>query len=120
MRIVRIDDGPVVRLQLRGELDLATTDLVEEQVTRALGDEPDRLVLDVAGLTFCDSSGIDLFLNAHAEAVARGVEFRVSRPRGIVRRSLEVTGVLRMLTRGQTVNRLAASRTPSSTLPASS
>ncbi|MEU4688741.1 STAS domain-containing protein [Actinoplanes sp. NPDC023714] len=113
MRIVRIDDGPVVRLQLRGELDLATADQVEEQVNRALDDGARRLVLDVAGLTFCDSSGIDMFLNAHAGAAARGAELRVSRPRGIVRRSLDVTGVLPLLTRGQTVNRLAASRSRS-------
>ncbi|WP_229075559.1 STAS domain-containing protein [Actinoplanes sp. DH11] len=102
MRIVRIDDGAVVRLQVRGELDLATTDLVGEQVTRALAGDPvpDRLIVDLGGLTFCDSSGIDLLLAARAETDARGVEFRVARPRGIVRRSLMATGVLRALTHG--------------------
>ncbi|BBH68916.1 hypothetical protein ACTI_56010 [Actinoplanes sp. OR16] len=113
MRIVRIDDGTVIRLHLRGELDLATTDLVEDQVARALDDGPSKLILDVAGLTFCDSSGIDMFLNAHGLAAERGVDLRVSRPRGIVRRSLDVTGVLPMLTRGQTLNRPAASRSRS-------
>lgn len=103
MKIVRIDDGAVTRLQVRGELDLATTELLEEHVMRALdgGPRPQRLIVDVAGLMFCDSSGIDLLLAAQAAARERGVELRVARPTGIVRRSLEVTGVLDTLTLGR-------------------
>jgi anti-sigma B factor antagonist len=113
VRIIRIHDGAEVRLQVRGELDLASVELVEEQVARALESGPERLVVDLARLTFCDSSGIDVLLKAGAEAESRGVTFRVARPRGIVRRSMEVLGVLESLTRGQTVKRPAASRSRS-------
>ncbi|WP_430786179.1 STAS domain-containing protein [Actinoplanes sp. G11-F43] len=98
MRIGRLDDGGVTRLTLHGELDLDTGDLVEEQVTGALRDRPESLVLDLEGLTFCDSAGIDVLLLSR-EAVRRaGARFRVTRPRGIVLRSLEVTGLLEILT----------------------
>lgn len=98
MRIVRLDDGAVTRLTLRGELDLDTGDDFQEQVGRVLADRPTELVVDLGGLTFCDSSGIDVLLAAHAAAVRAAIGFRVIRPQGIVLRSLTVTGVLPTLT----------------------
>ena len=88
-----------VRLRVDGELDMATAGRVEERVVTALtGDpRPDRVVLDLGGLTFCDSSGLDALLAARAEADRRGVDLRVAGPQGIVRRSLEITGLLEVL-----------------------
>ncbi|MFC4071054.1 STAS domain-containing protein [Actinoplanes subglobosus] len=100
MRIVRLDDGGVTRLLLRGELDLDTGDLFEEHAARALGDRPAELVVDMDGLTFCDSSGIDVLVAARETAVRAGIGFRVHRPHGIVRRSLTVTGVYELLVGG--------------------
>lgn len=98
MRITRIDDGPLTRLLLHGELDLDTGDLAEEQVARALAGRPGRLELDLGGLTFCDSAGIDVLLAAREAALETGTAFRVTRPYGIVLRSLLVTGVHEVLT----------------------
>ncbi|MEU4426016.1 STAS domain-containing protein [Actinoplanes sp. NPDC024001] len=99
MKIVRLDDGGVVRLQIRGELDLATADRITEQVDQVLaGPPPGQLVVDLAGLTFCDSTGIDALINAREAARARGAGFRVVRPRGIVRRVLHATGKFELLT----------------------
>ncbi|WP_433795374.1 STAS domain-containing protein [Actinoplanes sp. CA-252034] len=98
MNIVRLDDGAATRLTLRGELDMETGDLVEEQVARVLAGRPAELVVDLEGLTFCDSSGIDVLLAARETAVRAGVAFRVTRPSGIVLRSLTITGVLPLLT----------------------
>ncbi|GAA4945878.1 STAS domain-containing protein [Actinoplanes utahensis] len=93
MRIVRLDDGPVTRLQLAGELDLDTGDEFEEQVARVLGDRPGELIVDLGAVTFCDSSGIDVLLAAWETAAKARVGFRVTRATGIVLRSLTVTGV---------------------------
>jgi anti-sigma B factor antagonist len=101
MKIVRLDDGGVTRLMLRGELDLDTGDLFEQQAALAIADRPRELVVDVAGLTFCDSSGIDVLLAAHETATRAGIDFRVHRPQGIVLRSLTVTGVYEMLVGGR-------------------
>ena len=93
MRIVRLDDGPQIRLQLTGELDMDSGDLFEEQVALALGDRPAELIVDLGGLTFCDSSGIDVLLAARETATRAGIGFRITRATGIVLRSLTVTGV---------------------------
>ncbi len=100
MRITRQDgaDG-VVCLTLSGELDLATVEVLHEQVDRVLAEVvPDRLVLDAAGLTFCDSTGIGALLQARRQSEALGVAFQLRGPRGITRTSLAVTGVLELLT----------------------
>ena len=88
-----------VRLRVDGELDMATAGRVEERVVTALTGDPrqDRVVLELGGLTFCDSSGLDALLAARAEADRRGVDLRVAGPQGIVRRSLEITGLLEVL-----------------------
>ncbi|MDI6100897.1 STAS domain-containing protein [Actinoplanes sp. NEAU-A12] len=98
MMITRLDDGGVTRLMLRGELDMATGDDLGQQVARVLADRPEHLIVDLAGLTFCDSSGIDVLLAARESAGRAGIGFQVARPRGIVHRSLSVTGVLDVLT----------------------
>jgi anti-sigma B factor antagonist len=98
MMITRLDHGDVTRLLLRGELDMDTGDDVEEQVARVLRDRPGHLIVDLSGLTFCDSSGIDVLLAAREAAGRAGARFQVSRPRGIVHRTLTVTGVLELLT----------------------
>ncbi|MHC3473580.1 STAS domain-containing protein [Streptomyces sp. 7R007] len=58
--------GPV--LEISGELDYThVTDLRERLTTLAL--QPgQRLVLDLAGVTFCDSSGITALIAAHSRA----------------------------------------------------
>ena len=91
-----------VRLPVTGELDLATADRVEHQALRALTGRPapERLILDLGGLTFCDSSGVDVLLAVRAEAERLGVDLRVERACGIVLRTLELTGVLGLLTGG--------------------
>lgn len=98
MRIVRLDDGGSTRLMLRGELDLDTGDDFAEQAARVLADRPAELVVDLGGLTFCDSSGIDVLITAQQAAERAGIGFRATMPHGIVLRSLTVTGVLPVLT----------------------
>lgn len=57
----REDDGsPLVRLG--GELDLATTDELEEALEPLISRNTRRLVVDAAGLRFADSSGIALLV----------------------------------------------------------
>ncbi|BCY07588.1 STAS domain-containing protein [Actinoplanes sp. L3-i22] len=97
MRIDRSDEPGVVRLALHGELDLATADLLDRAVTAVLAEPPPQLVLDLADLTFCDSAGLDALLTARAGAFARDVRLRAVGARGIVHRTMTVTGLLELL-----------------------
>lgn len=93
----RVADGDVV-LALDGELDLATVERFGAAVKLALSDEnPRHLIIDLAALTFCDSTGIGGFVEAHDAARGVGVPLRLRNPDGLVRHTLEVTGMYERL-----------------------
>jgi anti-anti-sigma factor len=91
-------DGDIV-LALDGELDLATVEQLGAAVKLALSDDhPRRLIIDLAALTFCDSTGIGGFVAAHDVARGVGVPLRLSNADGLVRHTLEITGMYERLT----------------------
>ncbi|MFD5110586.1 STAS domain-containing protein [Streptomyces cinereoruber] len=47
-----------VHLRLAGELDLATTPLLQAAAATAMSTRPRRLDLDLTDLTFCDQTGL--------------------------------------------------------------
>jgi anti-anti-sigma factor len=100
---MRIDTRPVndgvVRLAVSGEIDLDTADTLAEAITGVLATaSPAELVVDLAEVTLCDSTGIEILLRARDAAAAQAVRLVVINPRGIVRRALDVTGTLDRLT----------------------
>jgi anti-sigma B factor antagonist len=100
---VKIEEHPVndgvLRLAVTGEIDLATADdLYEAITTSASSPDTTEIVVDLADVTFCDSTGIGALVRARAAANTLDVTVTVSNPRGVVRLSLGVTGVLPVLT----------------------
>jgi anti-sigma B factor antagonist len=90
---VRFDeDGDAVTLSFRGELDLANSAATEEGLERALKNGAARVVVDLTELTFIDSTGIALFVQAKREDGDDRLLFRPSNSTA-VRRVLAVTGV---------------------------
>ena len=61
---------PIVALA--GELDLSQVGVVEQALRGAERARPDTLVLDLSGLTFLDSSGLRLVLEADRRARVEG------------------------------------------------
>ena len=59
---VATDDRGDPRVSPQGELDVATTPLLQEAVLARLAPPPARVVLDLSGLTFIDASGIGTLL----------------------------------------------------------
>lgn len=65
-------DGPVV-VRLEGDLDLAVADVLREALDALVAKYPERdLVLDLAGVSFIDSSGLGVILGRHRRLQARG------------------------------------------------
>ena len=77
----------------QGELDLANRDAFADAITTAQKESATSLVLDLRGLTFMDSSGLRLLIDAWNEAnlTERTLTILV-RKDGLVRRVLEVSG----------------------------
>jgi anti-anti-sigma factor len=93
-----VNDG-VIRLAVSGELDLGTVDQLTDAVAEVLATaRPAEVIIDLAGLSLCDSTGVDALLRARAAAAAQAVQLTVINPRGIVRRVLDLTGTPDRLT----------------------
>ena len=76
-----------------GELDLSNRDLFLDAVEQARADPATALVIDLSGLTFMDSSGLRVLIDAWNESKVSERRLTVVVPKkGIVRRVLEVSG----------------------------
>jgi anti-anti-sigma factor len=83
------DDGTLLVLTLRGELDLGSVDRVRETVLER-GEGRRALVMDLRALEFMDSSGLSLMLELQTRSDGPFVAFTEPPPR--VGRVLDITG----------------------------
>lgn len=83
---VALDGAGQATLTPHGEIDLATKEVFVAALVRAAEAGATRIVLDLAGVAFLDSSG----LGAIVDAVEGGAQIVVRRPQPIVRRVFEV------------------------------
>ena len=82
-----------VRVCPVGDLDLASIDRVRERLGEAIEAGTGRVILDLRGVTFADSSALHLALDAHGRATRTGIAFAiVAGPPG-VQRTFDVAGL---------------------------
>jgi anti-sigma B factor antagonist len=84
-------------LEVEGELDIATVAQFRTSVGALLGTGCRHLVVDLAGTTFLDSSGLGALVWAHHRIHAAGGELTVVNPSERIAKTLEITGVDRVL-----------------------
>jgi anti-sigma B factor antagonist len=80
-------------LALTGELDAHTAPAVAEAVDEVLADGATAIVVDAANLRFCDSSGIQVLIQARER-----VPVTLVGAQGSVEKVLAVTGLLELFT----------------------
>ncbi|MFH8255507.1 STAS domain-containing protein [Streptomyces roseolus] len=88
-------------LVLRGELDHDSAVQLDEagrRGTGAAGGAAGPVVVDLAALTFCDSSGISALLRLHRHASARGRPLELAAVPRTVRRLFALTGLDQIFT----------------------
>ena len=68
-------------LSVRGELDLASVPMLRDEVADVLAASPSRLYLDLAGVSFIDSTGCRGLLRAASAGEARGVPVELVVPK---------------------------------------
>ena len=81
-----------VMVRLEGELDCSNCDELAQVLHRAVTGGRRKVVVDLGGVTFMDSSGLRCLLQAAEYASGRDARLVVERASGIVRRVLAVTG----------------------------
>ena len=88
--------GDDLVLSLAGELDLADAPALREALRRAVECSPRRLVVDLAQVTFVDSTILGALVEARS--ALGGDAFALAAPGLEVRRALEVSGLDRHFT----------------------
>ncbi|GLW57349.1 STAS domain-containing protein [Kitasatospora phosalacinea] len=89
---LRHPPGGALVVRPEGELDHDSVGPLRETLERAVTDPPARLVVDCGGLEFCDSTGLNLLLRAHAAALHAGLPLLLAAPGAVVARMLAITG----------------------------
>ena len=84
-------------VSLAGELDISTADQLAKIVNEELRLGPGRMVLDLAGLTFCDSLGLGTLVVLSRAARIQQTFLQVRNPSEFFSRMLDVTGVRQSL-----------------------
>jgi anti-sigma B factor antagonist len=95
----RPDAPGVIDVRVTGEIDMATVGTLDSALHDAVRTAgTTRVVVDFAGVTFCDSSGIAALDRSFGAARARGGALRVVNLGPGIQRILEITGLLDALT----------------------
>jgi anti-anti-sigma factor len=91
IEVTQLHDRTCVRLY--GELDDASVPPLRDRLANLVADLVGDLVLDIAGLSFEDSTGLGLFVTLHKNLESRGRQFILFGPTPMARRILEITGL---------------------------
>jgi anti-sigma B factor antagonist len=89
--------GDEIEVVIAGEMDLATTGPLGLALTQVLETKPVTVSLDVAEVSFLDSSGIRCLVGAAERAAAVGSHLVVRNPTRMVLRVFEICGVDQLL-----------------------
>ena len=85
-------NGRSVVVSLAGELDLYNAQAVREALLECCAEGPDRLVVDLSGVRFIDSTALGVLIEARTQlANRRG--FLLAAPGLETRRALEISGL---------------------------
>ena len=89
-------DGAIV-VRLGGELDLYNAHLVRDGLIAAAERGPERLIIDLSGVSFIDSTGLGVLIEARTRLANRSA-FLLVGPGLETRRALEISGLDRHFT----------------------
>ncbi|GAA3423784.1 STAS domain-containing protein [Streptosporangium sandarakinum] len=93
---VAASGGPaegVSLLAVSGELDYTNAERFRHDLLGSIGSDRQHLVIDLAGLSFCDSTGIRVFLAIRKLVQDRGGNLAIADPHPRIRRIFHLTGL---------------------------
>jgi anti-anti-sigma factor len=87
-----------VVVAVTGEIDVSSVARLTAAVEDALSDPPPRVVLDLYGVTFCDSQGLGALVSLSRKARMVHSVLVLERVGGFLLRVLDITGLRQALT----------------------
>jgi len=78
-----------------GEIDLYTAPRLQSEIAAVIDSAApaSRVIVDMSGVEFCDSTGMNVLLSCLRQARERGGELELAAPRPAVKKILRVTGL---------------------------
>jgi anti-sigma B factor antagonist len=95
LTVTTVERDGVVVLAATGEIDRESRDVLGDAAGTATGEG--LLVIDLTGVTFCDSSGLSLFVELHRKARVSGGELRLAGLQDMVATVVRATNLDRLL-----------------------
>lgn len=83
-------------LDVNGEVDLYTSPQLRDAIDREVGEGTSRVVVDLTGVTFMDSSGLGVLVGSLKRSRERGGELALVCTEGSVLKVLTITGLDRV------------------------
>jgi anti-sigma B factor antagonist len=78
-----------------GEIDLYTAPRLHSEIAAVIASAApaSRVIIDLSGVEFCDSTGMNVLLSCLRQVQERRGELKLAAPRPAVRKILQVTGL---------------------------
>jgi anti-sigma B factor antagonist len=87
----------VVTVALHGEIDVLNVDQVRKSLVEALAGSPSKIIVNLAELSFIDSTGLGALVFGFQRARDQGIAFELARPSSGVRQILVLSGLLEVV-----------------------
>jgi len=97
----RYDTAASASITLAGEIDLDTAPLLRAALELRLHDGVSRVDVDLSAVSFCDASGLNVFLAVSRHAAAAGVSLRLREPDRALVRLFDLAGCGFLLAPGE-------------------
>jgi anti-anti-sigma factor len=102
---VRSEDRATI-VAVKGELDLASSPALEQELERVNRSDTEVVILDLSELEFMDSTGLSVVVRANQRAQDSGKRFGVLKGSPQVQRLLSLTGVDERITVADSLDQL--------------
>ena len=99
LKVTSRPQGDYVVMSIHGEIDLYSVPRLQREFASVLASGARvRLIVDLSGVDFCDSTGINVLLAAHRQVRDAGGGLQLAAPRPVVTKILQVTGLKNVFT----------------------
>jgi anti-sigma B factor antagonist len=92
----RYPDPGLGVLTVSGELDIATSGMLRQELNELLDGGAQRVEVDLSGVVFMDSSALSTLVGAHERATAQNRQFALVSPSPACAKVLGITGLDRI------------------------
>jgi anti-sigma B factor antagonist len=92
-RVQVANKGEAAVVTISGELDLASSPALEEELERVAASDASLVIVDLRELEFMDSTGLSVLVRAHQRATENSQRFGLVNGSQQVQRLLSLTGV---------------------------